>query len=88
MNKTTDKVFQTLDIYLSSFLSMSGFHPKLEVNDSGKVIFVFTLTDDLATLMVVYNNNVPVPVADFVTTLKTLRGQMLTRRGTRQHIKV
>ncbi len=81
MNRTKDKTFQTLDIYLSSFLSMSGFPPQLEVNESGKVIFVFTLTDDLAALMMLYNNNDKVPVSDFVTTLKTLRGQMLTRRG-------
>lgn len=81
MNRTKDKTFQTLDIYLSSFLSLSGFPPQLEVNESGKVIFVFTLTDDLAALMMRYNNNDKVPVSDFVTTLKALRGQMLTRRG-------
>lgn len=84
MNKTADKTFQTLDIYLSSFLSLWGFHPRLEVNDNGKVIFVFKLTDDLGKFMTNYNNNDPVPVADFVTTIKTLRGQMLTKRGRKQ----
>lgn len=81
MNRTDNKTFQTLDIYLSSFLSMSGFPPQIEVNESGRVIFVFELTDELAGLMMNYNNNDMVPVTDFVTSVKTLRGQMLSRRG-------
>ena len=81
MSRTVNKTFQTLDIYLSSFLSMSGFPPEIQVNDSGRVIFVFKLTDELSRLMMSYNNNYRVPVADFVTTLKTLRGQMLSKRS-------
>lgn len=81
MDMAGNKAFQTLDIYLSSFLSLSGFPPQIEVNDSGRVIFVFKLSDELSRLMMSYNNNDKVPVADFVTSLKTLRGQMLSRKG-------
>ena len=73
--------FQTLDLYLSSFLSLSGVSTTLEVNNNGKVIFVFPANDDLYRLMANYNNNVNIPVTDFVTSIKTLRGQMLSMRG-------
>ncbi len=80
MSKTEQKNFQTMDIWLSSFLSLYGTPPKLEVIN-GRVIFTFPVSDDLYKLMTNYNSNVDIPVADFVTTVKTLRGQMLTMRG-------
>lgn len=80
MSITAEKKFQTLDIYLSSFLSLSGFPPGLEVNNDGKVVFVFTLNDELGACMSTFINNNPVPVADFVTALKSLRGQMLSKK--------
>lgn len=80
MAKTERKTLQTLDLYLSAFLSLSGIPPKLEVNN-GKVVFVFSVSDDLYELMMNYNSNVNVPVIDFVTAVKALRGQMLTMRG-------
>ena len=78
--KTT---FTTMDIYLSAFLSLSGVQPELQLNQS-KVIFAFPANDDLYKLMMNYNSNVSVPVTDFVTLVKTLRGQMLTMRGKRK----
>ena len=82
MTKIEQKTFQTLDIWLSSYLSLCGIHPNLEVNN-GKVVFTFPISDDLYKLMMNYNGNVNVPVADFVTTVKSLRGQMITLRGQR-----
>jgi hypothetical protein len=82
MTKTEQKTLQTLDLYLSSYLSLCGISPKLEINN-GRVVFVFPANDDLYKLMVNYNSNVNVPVTDFVTTIKTLRGQMLTMRKQR-----
>lgn len=75
--------FKTMDIYLSSFLSLSGQPPNLKVNH-GKVIFSFPASDDLYKLMMNFNSNVSVPVTDFVTLIKTLRGQMLTMRNERK----
>ncbi len=82
MAKTEQKTFQTLDLYLASFLNLSGTPPKLELNN-GKVVFSFPVGDDLYKLMMNYNSNVNIPVTDFVTAVKALRGQMLTMRGQR-----
>lgn len=82
MIKVEQKTFQTLDLYLSSFIHLCGISPKLELNN-GKVVFTFPVTEDLYKFMMNYNSNVNVPVTDFVTTIKTLRGQMLTMRDRR-----
>lgn len=74
------KTFSTLDLYLSSFLSLSGIPPAFEVNN-GKVIFTFPVSENLFKQILKYNSNISVPVADFVTTVKALRGQMLTMRA-------
>ena len=73
------KNFTTLDLYLSAFLSLSGIPPLLE-SKNGRVIFSFPAREDLYQLMANYNGNVSVPVAEFVTAIKALRGQMLTMR--------
>ena len=80
MAKTEQRLFTTLDIYLASFLSLNGISPTLQLSN-GRVVFVFTATDDLYKLTMDFNSNVHVPVADFVTMVKTLRGQMLTMKG-------
>lgn len=80
MTKTEQKVMSTLDLYLSAFLSLQGLQPLLQIN-SGRVTFNFPISDDLYRLANAFNSNEPIPVADFVTAIKTLRGQMLTMRG-------
>jgi len=62
-----------------SFLSLHGIEPKLETRN-GKVVFTFEADDRVYKLMNLFNGNVDVPVADFVTTVKTLRGKMLTAK--------
>lgn len=76
------EVFSTLDVYLSSFLLICGMRPNLEVRN-GTVIFTFSANDELYKWMFLYNSNTEVKVGDFVTAIKTLRGQMLTLRGKR-----
>ena len=73
MTRTID----LLDLYLSSFLSLHGINPQLEIKN-GKVRFIFDTNDRTYHLMNLFNSNVEVPVADFTTTVKTLRGKMLT----------
>lgn len=75
----TTKTFSTLDIYLSAYLSLHDLEPTLELRN-GKVIFVFESTDGLYRLMNDFNANEPVPVADFTTAVKTLRGKMLSAK--------
>ena len=74
-----DKRFSTLDINLSSFLELNGLQATLELQ-SGKVIFTFPVSDILYKLLDTYSSNSSVPVGDFVTRLKILRGKMLTMR--------
>lgn len=74
--------FKTLDLYISAWLMLCGIKPDLEVNN-GKVVFSFPVTDDLYKFISYYNANADVKVTDFVTAIKTLRGQMLTLRGSR-----
>jgi hypothetical protein len=75
----TTKNFSTLDIYLSSFLSLHDLEPTLEVRN-GKVVFIFDATDRLYRFMNEFNSNVTVEVADYTTAIKTLRGKMLTAK--------
>ncbi len=72
--------FKTLDIYLSAFLLLCGLKPDLEVNN-GKVVFAFQATDELYRYLAYYNEGVDVKVTEYVTTIKILRGQMLTLRN-------
>lgn len=53
--------------------------PKLELNN-GRVVFTFPAEEKIYRLMNLFNSNVDVPVADFVTAVKTLRGKMLTAK--------
>ncbi len=76
------KTFSTLDISTAAFLELNGIPAKFE-NQDGRIIFLFPISDRLYELAHAYNSNVPVPVADFVTCLKALRGRMLTARGAR-----
>lgn len=74
-----ERRFSTVDINLSSFLELNGLQARLEINN-GKVIFIFSANDNLYKFLEAYNSNSLVPVGDFVTRLKILRGQMLTMR--------
>jgi hypothetical protein len=73
----TTRNVSLLDIYLSSFLLLHGIEPQFEMKN-GKVIFIFPGDDRVYRLMNLFNNNADVPVADFATIIKTLRGKMLT----------
>lgn len=73
------KAFSTLDIYLASFLSLHDQEVILELQN-GKVVFTFESTDSLYRLMNNFNSNEEIPVLDFTTVIKTLRGKMLTAK--------
>ncbi len=80
---TERKTLKELDINKATFYALYGIDPILE-SINGRVVFTFPICDDLYRLMDNYNSNVSVPVLDFVTQLKALRGQMLTLRGAKQ----
>ena len=74
------KTLQTLDLYMASFIAYHGINPLLETVN-GKVVFTFLATDDLYRLITKYNSDEKTPVNSFVTTVKMLRGRMLSMRG-------
>jgi hypothetical protein len=76
MTKTKQEQYTTLDIYLSAYLQLQGLQPSLH-RSYNKVIFSFSATHQLYKLLLDYNSNMQVPVADYVITVKALRGQML-----------
>jgi hypothetical protein len=73
------KTFSTLDIYLASFLTLHDQEVTLELQN-GKVVFTFESTDTLYRLMNDFNSNEDVPVLNYTTVIKTLRGKMLTAK--------
>jgi len=79
MARSEQKIFTTLDIYLSGFLALHGISPTLETKNR-RVVFTFEANDQLYRLMNFFNGNASVPVADYVTVIKTLRGKMLTAK--------
>ena len=74
--------FTTLDIYLAAFLALSGIAPKLQ-KTGNRVVFVFPDCTDLYKLMANFSGNCNVAVADYVTLIKTLRGQMISMKNDR-----
>ncbi len=74
------KKFKTFDVWLSAYLQVYYTSPELQLINS-KVVFSFPHSDDLYKFLANYNGNVNVPIADYVATVKTLRGQMLSMRG-------
>jgi len=72
-----EKELKLLDIHLSAFLVHHGIEPTLE-HQNGKVVFAFPANQQIYKLMNQFNSDENVPVASFCTTLKTLRGRMLT----------
>ncbi len=79
------KIFSTLDLYLASFLSLHNVEPKLEFQGN-RVVFTFTVTDELYKLSSSFNANVSVPVTDFVQRVKELRSHMITIRNEKQKV--
>jgi len=79
MEMKEEKELKLLDIHLSAFLVHHGIEPNLE-HQNGKVVFAFPANQQIYKLMNQFNGDENVPVASFCTTLKTLRGKMLTAR--------
>ena len=70
----SDHQFSTRDVYLAAFLEFKGVTPHLE--KQGQQI-VFTFKNGKAHALVNdFNRGAQVPVADYVSTLKSLRGKM------------
>ena len=78
---TKTKELELIDLYIAAFLMFHGVQPRLILKNR-KVVFIFDASDEVYRLMTIYNANEDVPCLDMITAIKTLRGQMLTLKGT------
>ncbi len=85
-NKSNGSKFSTLEIHLAAYLEYRGMPADLE-NVSGRVIFTFPQSDTLLRLTNAYNSNDPVPVADYVGSLRSLRARMFASRADGRGVK-
>lgn len=75
------KIFTTLDVYISSFLSLKGFTPKLIVqNGSGKIVFAFNTSPELLKEIENYNGGATVKASQFALTIKALKSQIFAHK--------
>jgi len=74
------KDWTTLDIHIAPYLAYRGIPIEFE-NLHGRVIFTAPPSDELYRLASAYNANDPVPVADYVGTLRALKARMFAMRG-------
>lgn len=74
-----DRIFTTLDVHLAAFLALKGVEPEL-VSRGNRIVFSFP-SNDAWDFVDAFNCNEPVHVADYVSTLKALRGKMYDARG-------
>lgn len=76
------KMFETADLYLSAFISLStNVHPTFRVENQ-IVTFVFPLTPKLTEAIAEYHAGALVNAYAFSQRIKTLRAEMIMRKGT------
>jgi Domain of unknown function (DUF5659) len=78
------KTLSLRDVQIAAFLAFHGIQPQLEILDgSNRVVFVFPATDDVRSIINLYNSDAPIkiPLFSYMEKLKLLRSQMLTLRN-------
>ncbi len=71
-----DKVYSTLDVYISSWIYLTtGTYPELK-NHKGKVSFNFPLTDQIVKSLSNYNSGKKIEALKFSITIKSLKSQI------------
>jgi hypothetical protein len=78
----SEKKFITSDINLSAFLTLNKQPVNFQIQ-CGRVLFTFTASDKLYSLINDFNADKLTPVTAYVENLKALRGQMLALRGSK-----
>jgi hypothetical protein len=86
MNMKKNQYWTTLDINFAAYLEYRGILISLE-NLNGRIIFTAPQSDELYKLTSAFNSNDPVPILDFVTTLKILKSRMLSAKGAVSWVK-
>jgi hypothetical protein len=71
----TEKVFTTLDAYLSGYLTLLSFIPRL-ISQGEKIVFSFYASDELYQAINKYNSGATVEASKFAFAIKTLKSQI------------
>jgi len=69
------KVFTSLDAYLSGYLTLKEFTPKL-INQGDKVIFSFNASDELYNAISEYNSGALIEGVRFALIVEDLKSQV------------
>lgn len=76
-----EKVFETPDLYLSAaIVTLLKSEPAFKVKNNHRIVFCFTISDDLYRAITAYNSGTPVDVQEYAGNLRRLRGEMLNCR--------
>jgi hypothetical protein len=77
--KAQKNSWSTLDIHTAAYLEYRGIPVTLE-NINGRVIFTAAASNELYCLLSAFNENDPVPIIDYVSTLRVLKARMFSKR--------
>ena len=83
-NEQTTKVFTTLDAYLSGYLVLKNFIPKL-IEQGEKVVFSFDASDELYKTINEYNSGALVEASSLALATKALKSQIHSLRRNKEH---
>ncbi len=78
-NDLRERFYTTLDAYQAGFLTLRRFHSKL-IDQNGKIVFVFDLSDELLQALADYNTGAVVEASRFAFAIKTLKSQIHSMR--------
>jgi hypothetical protein len=78
-NGQQGKIFTTLDAYLSGYLTLRGFVPRL-VEQGNKVIFAFKASPELYQIIAEYNNGAMIEASRLAFAVKALKSQIHSLR--------
>lgn len=78
-NEQTAKFYSTLDAYQAGYLTLKGHIPEL-INQNGKIVFCFTLSDLLLEDLSDYVNGASVEANKFTFAVKQLKSQIHSMR--------
>jgi hypothetical protein len=82
-NDLQERLYTTLDAYQAGFLTLRGFTPKL-VDQSSKIVFVFTQSDDLLEELANYSSGAVVEAVRYSFAIKTLKSQIHSMRKNKE----
>jgi len=73
--------FEIHDVYLTSFLEMSGIEVDFRVAPTGRVVFLLPGKEGVRDLISEFNSNPQVPLLDYVQSLRKIRARMISMRA-------